>query len=85
ALYGFCATLALMLQRYLPNFLLIGMIRPMFVAALHGPQAERDLNRLFGVLTQLNLFIMAPAVVAAWWFGDRIVLALSGGQLAHGG
>jgi hypothetical protein len=31
AIFGFCASLAWMLQRYLPSFLLAGMIRPLIV------------------------------------------------------
>lgn len=84
ALAGFCLSLCWMLQRYLPSFLLIGMLRPLFVSALQAADPPARLTQLFNLLIKLNVFIMVPAIALGIVHGDALIAALSGGRF-HGG
>lgn len=84
ALAGFCINLGWMLLRYLPTFLLIGMLRPLFVAAVHGAEPQARLKLLLGMLVKLNLFVMVPVIVVAAVHGDLLVAALSADRFPEG-
>lgn len=85
ALAGFCLSLCWMLQRYLPSFLLIGMLRPLFVSALQAADPPARLTQLFNLLIKLNVFIMVPAIALGAMHGDALIDALSGGRFHDGG
>lgn len=78
--FGFAATVASMLQRYLPVFLLIGLVRPLFVA--HHARGK-DVAKLIGMANlvfKLNVFVIAPAALLFFVGGERLASLLSGGK-----
>lgn len=86
AKFAFCIALASVVQRYLPTVLLMGLIRPLFVAAAHhGRTTATRVTFLFRIVLKLNLFILTPAVVALVLVGDRLMLLASGSRFADAG
>lgn len=85
ALFGFCASLAVTLQRYLPTYLLMGMVRPLFITAVHSENPQKRLNFLFSLLVKLNMFVILPVLAVMIVLGDLAVDVLSSGKLIDGG
>lgn len=85
AVFGFCASLAITLQRYLPTYLLMGMVRPLFITALHSENPQKRLDFLFSVIVKLNMFVVLPALAVTAVLGDGIVHIFSSGKISGGG
>lgn len=73
ALFGFAQTLVTYIQRYLPNMLLIYIIRPALMAHWTKTKDSRQFSWMLNIFVKINLFLLLP--VLAW-------LALSGNALA---
>lgn len=83
--FGFAAAIGNMLQRYLPVFLLIGMVRPLFVSQhARGSNATR-LVELANLVFKLNVFVLAPAAMLLVAAGGQISSLLSGGKFPEAG
>lgn len=85
AVFGFCISISWMLMRYLPTYLLVGVLRPMFVAAAHAADPGRRLRLLFDLVVKLNIFVMVPAIAVTAQHGDTLIAALSGQRFTGGG
>ncbi len=85
AAFGFVAALAATVQRYLPSFLLAGLVRPLFVAAQSKGHQNDQLVMLANVVFKLNLMILMPAAALAAIQGDRIVEVLSSQKISDAG
>lgn len=85
ASFGFSATFASMLQRYLPIFLLIGMIRPLFIVARQNDNFTHRLPALAGLVFKLNTFALLPIAVFIWIVGEPLADILSGGRFPDAG
>lgn len=83
--FGFAAAIGGMLQRYLPVFLLIGMVRPLFVSQ-HARAANADrLVELANLVFKLNVFVLAPATILFVVAGQQLASSLSGGKFPEAG
>lgn len=83
--FGFAAAINAMLQRYLPVFLLIGMVRPLFVSQhSRGSNAAR-LVELANLVFKLNVFVLAPVTTLLIAAGEPIATLLSGGKFPEAG
>ncbi|HQS99168.1 MAG TPA: oligosaccharide flippase family protein [Thiobacillus sp.] len=78
--FGFAAAFSAMLQRYLPLFLLIGMIRPLFVAARQRPDFRVRLPILAKLIFKLNVFALAPATAFLYVCGEPLADLITGGK-----
>ncbi len=80
--FGFSALLVGMLQRYLPIFLLLGMLRPLFVAVPRTDvEKHKDkINELANVVLKLSLFTLLPMISAMLLYRHEIIALLSGGK-----
>lgn len=85
AVFGFCASLAITLQRYLPTYLLMGMVRPLFITAFHSERPQKRLDFLFSLIVKLNMFAILPALAVTTVLGDGIVHLFSSGKISEGG
>lgn len=85
AVFGFCASLAWMMQRYLPSFLLVGLIRPLIVAAAVSRNGHEKLDRITSIVIKLNAMIIGCGLALSLVLGDEIVMSLSGGKFSSGG
>lgn len=83
--FGFAAAFIAMLQRYMPVFLLIGMVRPLFVAAQLQADKEARLNQLSNMILKLNLFILGPMLAYFLVSGNTLTTLLSGGKFPDAG
>ncbi|MEK8045676.1 hypothetical protein [Ideonella margarita] len=81
AAFGFVSLLAYTLQRYLPSFLLIGVIRPMFVAARERGSTGDDMRTLADMVFKLNVLTLAPVWAAFVVYGPELVAMLTAGKL----
>jgi O-antigen/teichoic acid export membrane protein len=84
AIFGFCASLALYLMRYLPSFLLVGMVRPVIVAAATDPTGDARLQRIVSIILKLNAILIGYALAISLSIGDQLISVLSGGKFASG-
>lgn len=84
AIFGFCALLAWYLMRYLPSFLLVGMVRPFMVAAATDPAGGDRLQRIVAVILKLNTILIGCALAINLSVGDGLIAVLSGGKFASG-
>ena len=78
--FGFAASLSGMLQRYLPVFLLIGLVRPLFVSVNASENRVMRLNELSNLVLKLNVFVLFPAIAYVLSSGDKLAHLLSGGK-----
>lgn len=80
--FGFSALLIGVLQRYLPIFLLLGMLRPLFVAVPRD-DAEKHrvrVNELANVVLKLSLLTLLPLVSFMLVYRHEIIYVLAGGK-----
>lgn len=87
AAFGFIASLATTLQRYLPSYLLLGFVRPLFVHSTlaAGSNGNSTSQSLASMLLKLNLLVLLPAFGCALVIGDELVARLSGGRVGDSG
>jgi O-antigen/teichoic acid export membrane protein len=85
AAFGFASAITAMFQRYIPVFLLIGMIRPMFIVARQRDDWRRRLPEFALLLIKLNIFILAPIIIFISLLDDNISVLLSGGRYSDSG
>lgn len=83
--FGFAASFVSMLQRYMPIFLLLGMVRPLFVSAHLQSGKDIKLNCLSNLLLKLNLFFLIPMMAYFLVCGDTFAEVLSGGKFPKAG
>lgn len=78
--FGFASSIAAMLQRYLPVFLLLGLARPLFVAAGHAENKNERLSLLMNIVLKLNMFLLFPMIAFIQLSGNHLSLILSSGK-----
>lgn len=81
--FGFAASLSGMLQRYLPVFLLLGLVRPLFVSVNASDNRASRLNELANLVLKLNIFVLFPAIAYVLVSGDKLAHVLSGGKFSN--
>lgn len=84
ALFGFSLALALMIQRYLPTYLLIGMVRPLFIVAAQRSDRSVRLAGLLRLFIKLNALLLLPLLLISVWHEDELLSFLSGGKFHDG-
>lgn len=81
AAFGFFSVLANMILRYLPVFLLIGMVRPLFVSIKDDdPDHPKKVNQLANLVFKLNLFVLLPLLSFMIFYREEVIVILSGGK-----
>lgn len=85
ASFGFAASFTAMMQRYLPMFLLIGMIRPLFIVARQRDDYTRRLPVLAGLVFKLNAFALMPAIAFLLVLHEPLADILTGGYYPEAG
>jgi len=83
--FSFCASLAVIFQRYLPSFLLMSMVRPLFITALQADNPEKRLNFLFSIMIKLNVFLILPVLSVMTVIGGQVIDVLSNHKIIGGG
>lgn len=83
--FGFAASFIAMLQRYLPVFLLLGLVRPLFVSTHDSIDRNKRLNQLSNIVLKLNLFVLFPLIAFMVASGDHLASFLSGGKFPDAG
>jgi O-antigen/teichoic acid export membrane protein len=83
--FGFAASFSAMLQRYLPVFLLLGLVRPLFVSTHNLADRNMRLNQLANIVLKLNLFVLFPLIAFMLASGDQLASLLSGGKFPDAG
>lgn len=80
AAFGFSASFAAMLQRYLPMFLLVRVLRPLFVAARQREDYRTRLPAMGALVFKLNVFALLPLAVVFAVASDSLAMLLTGGR-----
>lgn len=84
ALFGFCLALVLVVQRYLPTYLLVGMVRPLFIVARQRADMAGRLRQLSALFFKLNLAPLLPLLLLSLAYEDRLLALASGGKFDAG-
>lgn len=82
AAFGFAAALSGTIQKYLPSFLLIGWVRPLFISAKSQGKPNDYLVDLSGTVIKLNMLMLAPIASVLIVVGETVVSVLSRGRMA---
>lgn len=85
AVFSFCVSLATMLQRYLPSYLLVGMVRPLIISSANDVNGDIRLQRIISIVLKLNAVLVGFALSISLTVGDQLVSLLSGGKFLSGG
>jgi O-antigen/teichoic acid export membrane protein len=85
ASFGFAMNFAAMLHRYLPMTLLIGMIRPIFVAARQREDYITRLPMMASLLFKLNLFMLVPVIIFLSVYSEQVSILLTAGKYPEAG
>jgi O-antigen/teichoic acid export membrane protein len=78
--FGFAVSLVSTLQRYLPSYLLVGFVRPLFVHANSSREGGGNTQTMASILVKLNLILLLPALAVAVVSGSPAIVCLSGGR-----
>jgi Polysaccharide biosynthesis protein len=73
------------IQRYLPAFLLMRLIRPVFVSRYAATRDFAALNALASMVLKINLFVLVPLLVFLVGAGDALIAAVSKGRYPDSG
>lgn len=82
AAFGFASALSATIQKYLPSYLLIGWVRPLFITARSGGKSTAELVQLAGTVIKINVLMLAPIAAALLVGGEPLLALLSGGRMA---
>lgn len=85
AIFGFAYSINVILQRYLPAYLLLGMMRPLFVAKKSAGADFSDINRMANLVFKVNVFCLAPLTAFLVLCGTEFSIFVSGGKYPHAG
>lgn len=81
AAFGFASALSATIQKYLPSYLLIGWVRPLFISARSGGKSTAELVQLAGTVIKINVLMLAPITAALLVAGEPLLALLSGGRM----
>jgi O-antigen/teichoic acid export membrane protein len=81
AAFGFASALSATIQKYLPSYLLIGWVRPLFISARSGGRSTTDLVHLAGTVIKINVLMLAPITTALLIAGEPLLALVSGGRM----
>lgn len=84
AAFGFASALSATIQKYLPSYLLIGWVRPLFISAKTSGRSMSDLVQLAGTVIKINVLMLAPITTALLVAGEPLMALLSGGRMTDG-
>ncbi|WP_333877285.1 hypothetical protein [Methylobacter sp.] len=85
ALFGFLLNLYGQICRYLPAFLLFGLIRPKLMASYVGEGGMAQLAYNANFMGKISLFVLMPILVFVWLSGGELLSLLSGGKFTQSG
>ncbi|TJZ67989.1 lipopolysaccharide biosynthesis protein [Chitiniphilus eburneus] len=80
AYYGFAQALSDMLRNYLPGYLLLGVIRPMFVARYAASGSQQVLDEMFNFVVKMNYFTLFPLLIFFVYAGEPFLDLISHGK-----
>jgi O-antigen/teichoic acid export membrane protein len=83
--FGFAAALNAMMERYMPAFLLIGMIRPLFISARENGRSNEEMVGYSTLIIKMNFFVIIPIIALLIVMGNPIADWLSGGKFHDAG
>ncbi|MFT7723274.1 MAG: hypothetical protein QM788_10650 [Roseateles sp.] len=84
AAFGFASALSATVQKYLPSYLLIGWVRPLFISARSNGRSTVELVELAGTVIKINVLMLAPITAALLVAGEPLLALLSGGRMTDG-
>lgn len=84
AAFGFASALSATVQKYLPSYLLIGWVRPLFISARSSGKSNADLVGLAGTVIKINVLMLAPVTAVLLVAGEPLLALLSGGRMTDG-
>lgn len=73
------------IQRYLPAFMLVRLIRPVFVSRYTASRDFQALNTMASMVLKLNLMVIAPLLVFLVGAGDLVLGVMSKGRYPDAG
>ncbi len=85
AVFGFAQTMADIVQRYLPNTLLLNLVRPAIVAHWAESRDQAALAFRVNYFFKLNLVLLLPALAWLMVSGSSLAAVLSAGKYAEAG
>lgn len=85
ARFGAVHSLYEYIQRYLPAFMLLRLIRPVFVSRYTANRDFAALNSMGAIVLKINLAVLTPLIVFLAVTGDTVLGVLSKGRYADAG
>ncbi|MFZ4702683.1 MAG: hypothetical protein ACOYMG_21785, partial [Candidatus Methylumidiphilus sp.] len=80
ASFGFSYSIYAIMQRYLPAYLLLGMLRPLFIAKHSSGSSFSEINNMANMVFKLNVFCITPLCAFFMLYGTQFSSLLSGGK-----
>lgn len=80
AFFGFASMFMGMMKRYIPVFLLIGILRPLFIAAYNENDNFTKIGTLTNVVIKTNLMVLLPLVMFFSLVGEDLAILIGGGK-----
>lgn len=85
ARFGAVHSLYEYIQRYLPAFMLLRLIRPVFISRYTANRDFGALNAMGAIVLKINLAVLTPLIVFLVLAGDMVLGMLSKGRYADAG
>jgi len=80
ASFGFSYSIYVVMLRYLPAYLLMGMLRPLFIAKHSSGSDFTEINNMANMVFKLNVFCITPLLAFLILYGTQFSSLLSGGK-----
>ncbi len=83
AIFGFAQSIVDLVKKYMPSYLLLGMIRPIFISRFAKNRDDKEISRLATLLLKVNIYILACLVVVTYFAGEDLVDFMTNGKYTN--
>lgn len=85
AVFGFAFAVITILRRYMPAYLLLGMVRPIFVAKKTSGATFGEVNELMNLVLKINVFFLVPVMLFFLLYGEEFSVWVTHGKYPQAG
>ena len=85
AVFGFAFAIINILLRYMPAYLLLGMVRPIFVAKKTSGATFGEVNDLMNLVLKINVFFLVPVMLFFLLYGEEFSVWVTHGKYPQAG
>ncbi len=83
AIFGFAQSIINLVKKYMPTYLLVGMIRPIFIAQFEKNKDSNEVSYLATFLLKINILILICLIVVIYFTGNDLISFMTNGKYVN--